>query len=327
MKYIFFLCGLVVSLSAQTLASDWNNGRVDTHAPIGVMGEHTHETGEIMLSYRYMTMTMEGNRSGQDQKSVTDVLSDFMVSPLDMTMSMHMMGAMYAPSDRLTLMAMLPYFNKSMGHRKRDLTEFTRNSNGIGDLKMSGMYCLYKQDGHNFHLNTGISLPIGSVDEKDGQPSRLPYPMQLGSGTYDLSLGVTYAKQLKGWSYGSQLSGIFRMGENKHDYALGNRYQGTAWMAKVLTETLSASMRTQASIWDDIRGSDSDLNPSMVPTALTNRGGKQLDIAIGVNYYAKNGVLRGNRLSFEVGLPVIQSLDGVQLETDWWAVLGWQYVL
>ena len=117
------------------------------------------------------------------------------------------------------------------------------------------------------------------------------------------------------------------MGENKHDYALGNRYQGTAWMAKVLTETLSASMRTQASIWDDIRGSDSDLNPSMVPTALTNRGGKQLDIAIGVNYYAKNGVLRGNRLSFEVGLPVIQSLDGVQLETDWWAVLGWQYVL
>ena len=34
--------------------------RVDTHAPIGVMGDHLHKQGEIMVSYRYMQMEMAG---------------------------------------------------------------------------------------------------------------------------------------------------------------------------------------------------------------------------------------------------------------------------
>ena len=34
--------------------------RPDAHAPISVMGDHTHGEGEWMLSYRYMTMDMEG---------------------------------------------------------------------------------------------------------------------------------------------------------------------------------------------------------------------------------------------------------------------------
>ncbi|MEL7333685.1 MAG: hypothetical protein AAFN12_15670 [Cyanobacteria bacterium J06560_2] len=32
----------------------WSPSRPDSHAPIGVMGDHTHEKGEFMLSYRYM---------------------------------------------------------------------------------------------------------------------------------------------------------------------------------------------------------------------------------------------------------------------------------
>jgi len=38
--------------------------RPDGHAPIGVMGDHTHEAGEWMLSYRYRLMFMDGNRDG-----------------------------------------------------------------------------------------------------------------------------------------------------------------------------------------------------------------------------------------------------------------------
>lgn len=38
------------------------------------------------------------------------------IVPTGMTMDMHMLGAMYAPSDRLTLMAMLPYIKKDMDH-------------------------------------------------------------------------------------------------------------------------------------------------------------------------------------------------------------------
>ena len=323
LKMVLFLS--VLFFSPQLSAHEWQNNRADSHAPLGVMGDHTHNVGKTMFSYRYMTMSMDGNRSGQSQRSVSEVLTDFMVAPLNMTMRMHMFGIMYAPTDKLTLMTMLPYINKSMDHRKRDLTEFNRKSNGIGDLKIEGLYQLFKDKDHSFHINTGVSLPLGSIDKKDGQATRLPYPMQLGSGTYGIQLGGTYVKQWTGWSVGSQVSGLFRLDKNKHEYALGNVYTGTAWVSKLLTDSISTSFRTQVKIWDDINGSDSDLNPNMVSTAQTNRGGKQLDLAMGLNYLVREGWFKGNRLGFEFGMPLIQSLDSVQLETDWWVSIGWQY--
>jgi hypothetical protein len=38
--------------------------RADDHAPIGVMADHYHEAGEFMFSYRYMSMSMQGNLDG-----------------------------------------------------------------------------------------------------------------------------------------------------------------------------------------------------------------------------------------------------------------------
>ena len=32
--------------------------RADSHAPIGVMGDHMHKKGKFMTSYRYMYMDM-----------------------------------------------------------------------------------------------------------------------------------------------------------------------------------------------------------------------------------------------------------------------------
>ena len=38
--------------------------RAITHAPIGVMGDHMHKQGEMMISYRMMNMEMSGNIQG-----------------------------------------------------------------------------------------------------------------------------------------------------------------------------------------------------------------------------------------------------------------------
>lgn len=45
-------------------ARNWSGRRPDGHAPIGVMGEHTHGAGEFTLSYRFMFMRMEQNYDG-----------------------------------------------------------------------------------------------------------------------------------------------------------------------------------------------------------------------------------------------------------------------
>ena len=104
--------------------------RADSHAPIGVMAEHTHKKGEWMLSYRFMSMDMQGNLKGSGNidpdRIVTTEANRFAgmpgmpptlrVVPLDMSMDMHMIGAMYAPSDKITLMFMTNYLRKSMHH-------------------------------------------------------------------------------------------------------------------------------------------------------------------------------------------------------------------
>ncbi len=67
------------------------------------------------------------------------------------------------------------------------------------------------------------------------------------------------------------------------------------------------------------------LNPNMVPTANPGlRGGEQVSLTVGLNFFDLNGSLTGQRVSLEIGIPIYQRLDGPQLETDWQANLGWQ---
>ncbi|MEK6223287.1 MAG: hypothetical protein N2A97_00300 [Thermodesulfobacteriales bacterium] len=107
-------------------------------SPIGVMGGHTHHAGGLMLSYRYMYMSMDGNRIGTNRVSNQRVLQDFMVTPTDMDMQMHMFGLMYAPTDYITLMGMIPYVKKSMNHLTRSGVRFKTESEGLGDINFTG---------------------------------------------------------------------------------------------------------------------------------------------------------------------------------------------
>jgi hypothetical protein len=85
-------------------AQEWTAARTDGHAPIGVMGDHTHEAGEWMLSFRDMHRRVDGNRDGTQRLDTAAVLQNYPVTPRRMPMDMYMFGAMFAPSDHLTLL-------------------------------------------------------------------------------------------------------------------------------------------------------------------------------------------------------------------------------
>ena len=95
------LTALVWGGPAGAHAQSWSARRVDSHAPLGVMGDHTHEAGEWMLSFRAMRMVMDGNRTDTARVPADGVLVGYPVTPLRMPMDMYMVGAMYAPTDRL----------------------------------------------------------------------------------------------------------------------------------------------------------------------------------------------------------------------------------
>lgn len=248
-NFLFYL------LATVTLYQQVNAGHLMTaKEPIGVMVAHSHHQGGWMLSYRFMRMAMDGNREATD--SVSTPLPGFMVSPLKMTMDIHMLGGMY-----------------------------------------------------------GVSEPV---------EVQLPYPMQLGSGTYDLLPGVTWLKHSDGSLLGVQASATLRLGDNDNGYTLGDRYLLTAWYSHQVTSAFSSSVRVAVESWGNIDGSDDQLNPMMVPTARTDlRAGHRLDLFVGASWDT-GGHLDGHRLAIEVGVPVYQDLDGPQLENDLMFTFGWQ---
>jgi len=325
---------------ATSAFSQWTSSRPDGHAPLGVMGDHTHHAGEVMFSYRFMHMNMEGSLKGtvsiDDAQVVSPNGENFIITPTKMPMQMHMFGLMYAPSDKITLMAMLPITSLEMDHLTRSSAEFTTKSSGVGDVKITALYTLSKFGNQHVHLHGGVSLPAGSIDETDVTPAsapnetQLPYPMQIGSGTFDLLPGITYLGQSGDWSWGGQGSAKIRLGENDNGYRLGNQFSITAWSARNLTKLISASVRLAGQATGNIEGNDSRFDGAvtarMVPTVFTNlRGGKRVDAGLGLNLYLQEGRLRGLRFAIEALVPIYQDLDGPQLETDLQLIAGTQY--
>lgn len=298
---------------------------------INVLGTHTHLQGEWMLGYQHTPMTMAGNRERTARKSESEVLQDFPVAPTNMTMQMHMLEGMYAPTDNLTLMVMLPYLRLSMDHVTREGVRFMTKSKGIGDVQVVVLHTFYgnvRRGRHRFLFNAGLSFPTGSIGEKDNTPAgpdqKLPYPMQLGSGTFDLLPGITCLGQTEDWAWMVQPKGTVRLGRNNSDYRLGNRFHFEAWATRKWTDWLSPSIQMDGQLWGNVQGADPDLNPAMVPTADPGRrGGKRLDLTFAINLYVAQGNLRRNRFAIEAGFPIYQSLDGPQLETGWHWSLGW----
>jgi hypothetical protein len=301
--------------------------RPDMAPPQGVAGGMSPKQGTFMPSLQYMHMRMDGNRDGTGDVSTSEVLSRFPVAPLNMDVDMLMAGLMYGVTDDISLMAMIPYVWKSMDHVTRMGAEFTTGSEGFGDLRLIGGYNVYKSGGHAIGLSAGLSFPTGSTDERDdtpaGQNQLLPYPMQNGSGTFDLLPGITYTGKSEDWSWGSQVNAVVRLGENDDDYTLGNIYSGSVWGARRWADWFSSSARLIGEVVEDIDGADPRLNPLQVPTADPNlRAGDFLSLGLGLNFLVPSGPAEGTRLSVEGIIPVVQDLDGPQLERDYTVLVG-----
>lgn len=332
--------------------------RADGHGPIGVMGDHRHHTGELMLSYRYMRMWMEGNRIGENNVSpetiVTTVPNRFFgtpgqpptlrVVPKDMSMDMHMFGAMYGVNDRVTIMGMLPYVEKKMDHitfqggaGTTRLGTFRTSTDGIGDVSLSALIGLYdeKTPDSETHVNLllGISAPTGSITERgtvlapnNTRPNlRLPYAMQLGSGTWDLLPGITATKRVGNFSLGGQYRAWLRLeDENDEGYSLGDIHQGTVWAQYQWAPWVATSVRLAGRTQDTISGIDPNIIAPVQTADPDNYGGERLDLLVGVNLIGQRGAICGHRLAAEAGAPIYQDLNGPQMKTEWTFTIGWQ---
>lgn len=156
--------------------------------------------------------------------------------------------------------------------------------------------------------------------------AKLAYPMQLGSGTTDLILGGTYLGQADLLSWGFQSLYCIRIGENSEKYTLGNKLSVTGWGAIKASDYLSFSLSLSYLNIEKITGSDPELNPMMMPLFnAANFGRTLVDAGLGANVYFPEGGFKNLRLGIEVRFPVLQDVNGIQMENGFTLTSGLQY--
>jgi hypothetical protein len=341
-NYYMVHAGLNVNLSApRTKASEHQGHEMhhehDAPLPAGVMYGHMMNTpGDLMVGYRYMYANQSGD-IWHGANPINDTLllhtacgnKECASRPSEMSMHMHMLDLMYAPTDWLNLMLMPQIMDMKMslsnipGSSIENEHGGGHNSGGLGDTIMAAMLKLFDMPGHHLHLGLGFSAPTGNVevtmDGLDTPASELQdYGMQLGSGTWDFRPSLTYTGHLEDFSWGAQLSGIKRMqNKNSVGYALGDAFQSTAWGSYKVLSWLSTSVRGIYSEQGDIHGEFNRAHSvNSTVDYVGNYGGRFWDVGFGLNATIPEGPLAGHNLSFEWLQPVADDFNGFQLERE-----------
>ena len=300
--------------------------RPDGHAPIGVMGEHGHKKGELMVSVRAMYMSMKDMLDGTDTVNAEDVFdsTSFMMAPEKMDMWMYMLGGMYGITDKWTVMVMLPYVTTDMTVA-RDMQNDTiqTESSGIGDVSVSGLYTITETDSVRMLVTLGAFLPTGALDF-DRNGTRLGYPMQIGSGSYALQPGFVYSVYGDSYSVGSQVQVKNYLNDNSEDYRRGTEYLLNVWGSYAWCENFSNSLRLSYKAVDPMDGADDEINSMMAPTNRTDyQHGNTAMLHVGGNWLGTE-FAKGHRIGLEIGMPIYQDLSGPQMKTGLVGTLGWQ---
>ena len=205
-------------------------------------------------------------------------------------------------------------------------TPFTTHNSGFGDLALGALWQIYEGETDHLIVNLGFSVPTGDLDRRTTVPTggvldqEFPYPMRLGSGTFNARPGVTYKSYYDHGSVGLQYQTDLPVGRNSEDYAVGDTHALNAWYSWLACDKLAFSYRVEALWRKNFRGADADLPTFIISTNRADmRGGEWINFGYGCMWL----VGKGHLVNFEAVHPIYQNLNGIQLTNNWWFNVSW----
>ncbi|CAD5272690.1 conserved exported hypothetical protein [Alteromonas sp. 38] len=235
----------------------------------------------------------------------------------------------YQVNEGLKLGIQVPFIHQETDHISvvPGYEHFVISSSGMGDIALSASYALEDNSDFSWWVTAGISLPTGSIDEQGDTPrdagnQQLPYTMQLGSGTYDFPVEVSY--QNKGeHAFTITLSAMLRTGTNDRNYRLGNNYKLSGKYNFPLSQSTALFTGVAFGYSESIHGQDDEItiggnNP--YPASITNPdlyGGEKVSVFGGISFVPIDWL----KVVADVSKPVYQNLNGPQPQELWRAGL------
>lgn len=217
----------------------------------------------------------------------------------------------YGMTSKLALMGIFPYLDKKLAIKS---TGAVRRASGLGDIMTVGRYQVFAQNSPGQTTRgavfAGLKWPSGTSAESDAL-GVLPHPVQLGSGSYDPIFGTVWTGQWLAFQVDADIS--YQKNTEANDFKFGD----------VLEQNLSFQYR----LWPrllDAEGLPSYLygvlEANNIYQGKNKAGGIGDDDSGGYHLFLTPGLQWVSRRTvFELAtqLPVVQSLNGTALKTDY----------
>ena len=304
----------------------------------------TTERNRWSVSYSYQKSHYEDYLDGTKKLSIDEVLwspgqeprtdKNFPVVPTLIEQEVHALIFGFDPTTALSFRMVAPYVSQSTEHISivPGYSEFTIDSQGVGDISLIGSYRFASTQTQNWKVGMGISLPTGSIDQEGDTPraagkQQLPYTMQLGSGTFDIPLRLSYFNQQSSFNWGADFAAKIRLGRNDRDYRLGNNASLSSWATLTTINWIQPSVKLAFLTWGKIKGEDTSLGvpgPFPYPAPVVDPslfGGSLLNLSLGVKIPVS---WQDSHIDVMYSRPVYQSLNGPQSSEDYRLALSFK---
>ncbi len=297
-----------------------------------------HERWSVEYSYRQLRLDgYQMDDNSVDNMAILfshgEIRTDrnFPVLPTKSTQEVHSFNLGYRVNDKLKLSLIVPLVRQDTDHISSIMgfDAFNVASSGIGDISVLSTWYAPIDDQSAWQFTGGISFPTGSIDEKGDTPrngagtlEQLPFTKQLGTGTWDLPLSLSYLRNYGSWDYGTQLTARIHLGKNDRDYHLGNRYGINIWAQYFTSSYFHPGIKLAWQHIEPIDGMDVDLSvpgPFPYTNAISNPsffGGDNMNLSLLMKVCNAETNCK-KYADFEFTKPVYRNMTGVQPKEDY----------
>jgi len=230
----------------------------------------------------------------------------------------------YGVTGDLTLGLTLPIVQKHLEFKTSSGTK-TITSSGLGDLSLVGVYRFYRLDvpraTTQFSVIGGLKAPTGSTSQRDrdtplltgGTRTRLPRPLQPGSGSWDGIVGIAGFHNLDQLSFYGSVQGKINSEDDNLRFGNNLHYDFTVDYVTLAERNLFFVLE-----FNGVQAWKNKENGRKV----RNSGGHTLFISPGIEYLPLPYLI----LESSVQIPIVQDLNGRQLEKRVSLVFGVRYL-
>ena len=278
--------------------------------------------GPLSVSYSSLFYNFEGTRASRDNSYAFR----------DVTLIRHNIGANYvlSPSWNLNFSTSVSrnYAETYIGWAgKLDQSKLYKDhTEGLNDSVLTARYMKVFTGGWLVLPEGGVSLPTGSVDEKNANNRQYNYPynMQLGSGTFDVPLALTAMRVGSKLTPYARAQWIKRIGRNSQDYRLGDEYIGIAGADYSVKSWFTPGVRGLYRDRDPIAGADKTFGRNAL-VEYYHHHQINWDVSAILKSTVKVSTDPDVKLALEAGLPLVQGLknyDDVIVKTQYYGMLN-----